>query len=255
MAETPSTKPPVATTLFEDLPTKARKRRKLEPVPVAPTDIGNPEKPVSNGVGIAPLDPTHLCGSQRIGIIGLPGTGKSTCCKSLLADLCHSFPVINVFSGSEGDNPFYSDMIPKLFIQNKISQKGLKMFVNRQRLAIGYDAPLKDALLILDDCFETPQQLDNSTMRILFKQGRHLRASVWVVQQYVVDLPPVGVGRDRNRTSNPTHAQTHPRCSCSTVPAIATVAFCMKTTARCSRIMPHSVPVTTPSVPIPTPPW
>jgi hypothetical protein len=119
-----------------------------------------------------------------------PGTGKSTCCKSLLAELCYSYPVINVFSGSEGDNPFYSGMIPKLFIQSRISQKGLKMFVNRQRLAIGHDTPLKDALLILDDCFETPQQLDNSTMRILFKQGRHLRAAVWVVQQYVVDLKP-----------------------------------------------------------------
>ena len=84
-----------------------------------------------------------------------------------------------------------------------MSPKGLKMFVNRQRLAIAYDSPLKDALLILDDCFETPrpwyvffkhipwhQQLDNSTVRILFKQGRHLRASVWVVQQYVVDLKP-----------------------------------------------------------------
>ena len=27
-------------------------------------------------------------------------------------------------------------------------------------------------------------------MRILYKQGRHLRASVWCVQQYVVDLKP-----------------------------------------------------------------
>lgn len=39
-------------------------------------------------------------------------------------------------------------------------------------LAIGYDAPLKDALLILDDCFETPSMLDNSTIRILFSPGR-----------------------------------------------------------------------------------
>ena len=177
--------PPVAT--FEELPLKARKRRKMDK-PEATTP--GPEKPPSIGLGILPLDPGRLAGSQRLGIIGLPGTGKSTCCRSLLSDLCRSFPVVNVFSGSEGDNPFYSDMIPKLFVHNKISQKGLKMFVNRQRLAIGYDAPMKDALLILDDCFESPNQMDNSTMRILFKQGRHLRASVWVVQQYVVDLKP-----------------------------------------------------------------
>ena len=35
-----------------------------------------------------------------------------------------------------------------------------------------------------------PQQLDNSTMRILFKHGRHLHASVWVIQQYIIDLKP-----------------------------------------------------------------
>ena len=37
---------------------------------------------------------------------------------------------------------------------------------------------------------EHPQQLDNSTMRILFKHGRHLHASVWVIQQYIIDLKP-----------------------------------------------------------------
>ena len=91
-------------------------------------------------------------------IIGLPGTGKSTCCKSLLSELCYAYPIVNVFSGSEGDNPFYSGTIPKLFLQNKITLRGLKMFVNRQNLAINYDCPLKDALLILDDCFETPRR-------------------------------------------------------------------------------------------------
>ena len=182
---------------FDALPAKARKRRKLDKTSLIPNEKSlssgpacTPERVLGLGVGVSALDTSRLMGSQRVGIIGLPGTGKSTCCRSLLADLRYCFPVINVFSGSEGDNPFYSHFIPKLFIQNKISQKGLKMFVNRQRLAIGYNSPLKDALLILDDCFETPQQLDNSTMRILFKQGRHLRASTWVVQQYVVDLKP-----------------------------------------------------------------
>ena len=55
--------------------------------------------------------------------------------------------MVNVISGSEAENPFYSFIMPKLFIQTKMSQKSLKMFVNRQRLAIGYNSPLKDALL------------------------------------------------------------------------------------------------------------
>lgn len=55
---------------------------------------------------------------------------------------------------------------------------------------IAADAPLKESLLILDDCFESPKDLDNQMMRALFKQGRHLQAAVWVVQQYIVDLRP-----------------------------------------------------------------
>jgi hypothetical protein len=110
------------------------------------------------------------------------GTGKSTCCKSLLSDLAANYPVISVFSGSEADNPFYSLCIPKVFIQTRITRKGLKQFINRQRLAISHDSPLKDALLILDDCFESPSSLDNDMMRIIYKQGRHLRASVWCEQ-------------------------------------------------------------------------
>ena len=180
--------------------------------------------------------------------------GKSTCCKSLLSELCHAFPIIDVFSGSEGDNPFYSDMIPKLFIHNKISQRGLKMFVNRQRLAINYDSPLKDALLILDDCFESPHQLDNSTMRILFKQGRHLRASVWVVQQYVVDLVQM-CGETDHLVSNRMHAPPLRPFFCFTAPAAEIDGCCLRTTDPYSPTMPPSVHATAPSVRPRTLPW
>jgi hypothetical protein len=208
---------PAAPVPLQDLPAKAKKRRRILPPPVPAI------RTLSVGVGIQALDATRLNGSQRLGIIGLPGTGKSTCCKSLLSDLRYNFPVINVFSGSEGENAFYGAVIPKLFVQNRITQKGLKMFVNRQRLAIGCDSPLKDALLILwfsrgwptrdpqennwttvskpprfwttpggvlSHCHPGSTAPVGSTIRILFKQGRHLRASVWVVQQYVVDLKP-----------------------------------------------------------------
>lgn len=68
---------------------------------------------------------------------------------SLLNQLQYSFPIINVFSGSEADNPYYSLCIPKLFIQTHVTRKGLKQFINRQRLALGHDTPMKNGLLIL----------------------------------------------------------------------------------------------------------
>ena len=167
------------TTTFEELPSRAKKRRMVHSK-LPPHKVINaiPRPPSQQGVGINPLDVNILGGSQRIGIIGLPtralsgtimarspGMGKSTCCMSLLVQLRHNFPVINVFSGSEADNPFYSTCIPKLFINAKVSKKGLKQFINRQRLAIGHNSPLKDALLILDDCFDHPSALDNDMMR------------------------------------------------------------------------------------------
>lgn len=174
--------------LFEPLPRKAKRRKKMiihddkesgQVTSLVPRI--NPVTPML-GVGIQALDPQRLMGSQRIGIIGLPfmshssrreecemqpGTGKSTCCMSLLHQLVYNFPIINVFSGSEADNPYYSLCIPKLFIQTNVTRKGLKQFINRQRLVLGHDTPLKNGLLILDDCFETPGALDNDMMRIL----------------------------------------------------------------------------------------
>lgn len=152
--------------------------------------VRQPGATSASSVGIRELDTSCLVGSQRVGIIGLPGTGKSTCCRSLLADLRYAYPVVAVCSNSETDNPFYSTMLPRLFVHTKLTNKVLKMFINRQRLALGCNSPLKDGLLILDDCFEQPQDLDNQMVRMLFKQGRHLRASVYVVQQYIVDLKP-----------------------------------------------------------------
>jgi hypothetical protein len=61
---------------LEVLPAKARKRRRLVPT-AAPTALTLPPgvRPSGVGHGIACLDVARLAGSQRIGIIGLPGTG------------------------------------------------------------------------------------------------------------------------------------------------------------------------------------
>ena len=104
--------------MFEDLPPKARKRRRrehshhhgsatrsvLDPTPTSTTVTPMVHAP-GTGVGIAHLDTSLLGGSQRIGIIGLPGTGKSTCCKSLLSDLGIHYPVARGGDGLSSNPP------------------------------------------------------------------------------------------------------------------------------------------------------
>jgi ABC-type glutathione transport system ATPase component len=58
-----------------------------------------------NAIAFRCFDPLeHLTGAERVGIIGLPGTGKSTTVKSLLYELQSTFATMLVVSGSETDN-------------------------------------------------------------------------------------------------------------------------------------------------------
>lgn len=188
--------------VFEELPARAKKRRRTRgeaaaaaaasstattanavdvhpattmppppPLQVVAVDTV-PRAPGQQGVGIMALDVTRLSGSQRVGIIGLPGTGKSTCSMSLLTELRYNFPVINVFSGSESDNPFYSLVIPKLFIRAKVSKRGLKQFINRQRPDAGRPVVARSPSAIghrpqqsADGCAADPRRLFRSPQR------------------------------------------------------------------------------------------
>lgn len=140
----------------------------------------------------------HLTGSERIGLIGLPGTGKSCTIKSLIYCLQHMFATLVVFSGSETDNGFYESFVPKLFIHNKLTEKHLKLVVNRQRLAMcnntkqlgGYIGGRTHTLLVMDDVLDDNRITNNKTLSMLYKQGRHLNTSIFLVQQYCLDVKP-----------------------------------------------------------------
>ena len=88
-------------------------KRSEEPSPKQPVPLQMP-----NSHGIQALDMNVLRGSNRVGIIGLPGMGKSSPCRTLLRHLYSSFPVVCVCSGSESENPFYSKFVPRLYIHS-----------------------------------------------------------------------------------------------------------------------------------------
>lgn len=137
-----------------------------------------------------PID--HLKGSERIGIIGLPGMGKSCTVRSLLYELQSLYSALQVISGSETDNGFYSAIVPKVFIHNKVTAGVLKQLINRQRLLLANPTNKFNShvVLILDDVLDSPKVMNNQAISLLYKQGRHLNASVWLVQQYPMDVKP-----------------------------------------------------------------
>lgn len=174
-----------------------RKKRKIQQRVVEKTDVNNTINTPLNI--IQPFDPLkHLSGSERVGIIGLPGTGKSCTVKYLIWQLQHIFATLVVFSGSETDNGFYETFVPKLFIHNKLTEKHLKLTVNRQRLVMCNNEKKMGAfiggdthtLIIMDDVLDDNRITNNKTLSMLYKQGRHLNTSIFLVQQYCMDVKP-----------------------------------------------------------------
>jgi energy-coupling factor transporter ATP-binding protein EcfA2 len=134
----------------------------------------------------------HLQGSERVGIIGLPGSGKSCCAKSLMYILRHLYGGVMVISGSETDNGFYGNFVSKLVLHNAVTRTNLTQFVNRQRLLKASDpgGNHQHSLLVLDDVMDDPRVLDNRIMRLLYKQGRHIQTTVYLIMQYAMDCRP-----------------------------------------------------------------
>ena len=134
-------------------------------------------------------DPKYNGGSKIV-VIGKPGTGKSTVIKSLLYAKKHIFPAAMVISGSEDANHAYSSFIPPTFIYNEYNEEKIQDFVKRQKIAITHlSNPW--AVLILDDCTDSPQIFNTPLQHALYKKGRHYKLMYILSLQYALDIKPV----------------------------------------------------------------
>jgi hypothetical protein len=128
------------------------------------------------------------------------GSGKSFCLRYLLYQNKDKFPAIVVICPSEKANKFYQLIIPDLFIYDEFDESTLEAIRNiyeRQTRLMGglpswmsseYDTTV---LIIMDDCMTAEKSVRNSVLvKELYKQGRHFKFGLWVVVQYLNDLPP-----------------------------------------------------------------
>ncbi len=128
------------------------------------------------------------------------GSGKSFCLRDLLYKNKDKFPAIVVICPSEKSNKFYQYIIPDLFIYDEFDESTLdairNIYERQTRLLAGLPSWMNDeydttVLIIMDDCMTADKSVRNSVLvKDLYKLGRHFKFGLWVVVQYLNDLPP-----------------------------------------------------------------
>jgi hypothetical protein len=116
-------------------------------------------------------------------------TGKSTIIQDIMAYKSHICPVIQVFSGTEDSNHFFSEKCPPVCVFNKYDEKSIENFVKRQKIAKKYlDNPW--AMQIIDDCTDDPASLRKPLIQSYYKNGRHWKMIHILSLQYCLDIRP-----------------------------------------------------------------
>jgi hypothetical protein len=145
------------------------------------------------------FDMSTIKDSSVVVMIGKRHTGKSWLMRDLLSRHT-SLPSGVVISPTEDVNNFFSDMIPPMFITNEFSPAVLENLINRQKRiirkardedGIGNDPIDPRAFLIMDDCIYDASVFNNTHIRYIFLNGRHIRVLTIVSMQYALGITPL----------------------------------------------------------------
>lgn len=125
----------------------------------------------------------------KITVIGKPGTGKSFLIRSIMYAKRNLIPTAMVFSGTEDNNHFYQNMIPRSFIYNEYDETKILEFHKRQKIAKDHVAN-PWSMVIVDDCTHDPKQLNTPIVQNVYKNGRHWYMLFILSLQYCMDVKP-----------------------------------------------------------------
>lgn len=127
---------------------------------------------------------------SKILVVGKPGSGKSVLIKDIVKTFANKYPIGVVFSGTEENNKFYSEMFQELFIFNGYSEETMKQISERQKLA-QKNCKNPKLMLIIDDCSDDPKFFRRPLFQKFLKMGRHMDIMFVLAIQYCNDINSV----------------------------------------------------------------
>lgn len=133
------------------------------------------------------FDPTSIKAGEDVCIfIGKRNTGKSYLLRDVLSHIYRKFPVMLTFSQTEHMNNFYSQFIPKMFINYKWDESKLEKMFKYQEVK-----PNKPLGLIFDDMIsDSGSWRNNQLIKKIFLEGRHYNIGFFLLTQFVNCIPP-----------------------------------------------------------------
>jgi hypothetical protein len=96
-------------------------------------------------------------------------------------------------SETNKDSGDFKGVVPDLFMHDSYNQEAIDNFVIRQRRMVRKNGQHHDdnfSFIILDDCFDDSSWVHTTSIKGIFKNGRHWDLFFLLAMQYCLDIPP-----------------------------------------------------------------
>jgi len=140
-------------------------------------------------VRVKKFDPDSIKKDRISLIVGKRGSGKSSLLKDLLYSMSDRFDFTMAMCPTMESANMLKSCMPECCVYSRFSPGKIDLLVQtaREFAAKGKE---RHFLLVLDDVFYDKSICRSQAFRFLFFNGRHIRVTVVLLLQYLVDLPP-----------------------------------------------------------------
>ena len=122
-------------------------------------------------------------------MVGKRGTGKSTLLEDVMFHMKDKVHMGIAMTPTEESAQMFRRHMPEPWIYNAYSHAKMEQIIMLQR-DLCRKGKQRDLFLALDDCLYDKKILKSTNIRDIFMNGRHLRLSVLLACQYIMDMGP-----------------------------------------------------------------